>query len=319
MGVFDEFEQDAELANVNDDAAAADRANGVKQAPNAGAKYEVNIGGPVLTWITRHINKDGVDWRGLRVDSRTVIDYYKNKWKNPKPGRVGRQMGMATAGLTMEREDLKDWARNGLIWVLSQEGRLYSHIPKIDRFHHSSFTSGAAVKSAGMWIVDNGVVREITPLSGHYRPSLGQFMNGVVALKRAVRAGRPRLMLSSNNDGGRMMPLDYNRWTSMSWKELFDSYKSHPHEVRPQPDRNQAGAAAGRYQGGVADGGGMFYAQYGAAPGYGAAQNYRAAPVNSAPPAYRVPPIYMDRSTIYSVAPGHGPVQYSTAPILANL
>ena len=47
---------------------------------------------------------------------------------------------------------------------------LYSHTPKLDRFHHSSFTAGSPILAAGEWQVEAGIVKRINGLSGHYRP-----------------------------------------------------------------------------------------------------------------------------------------------------
>ncbi len=56
------------------------------------------------------------------------------------------------------------------IFVLSPEGKLYSHKHVEGVFHHSSFLSGSAVLAAGEMLVAAGIVRIINSKSGHYLP-----------------------------------------------------------------------------------------------------------------------------------------------------
>ena len=54
-------------------------------------------------------------------------------------------------------------------------------------FHHSSFLSGSATIAAGSMLVEHGVLKEITPHSGHYRPSEEDFARCLALLaKRGV-------------------------------------------------------------------------------------------------------------------------------------
>jgi hypothetical protein len=56
------------------------------------------------------------------------------------------------------------------IFVLSPEGKLYSHKHVEGVFHHSSFLSGSAVVAAGEMLVVGGIVRVVNAKSGHYLP-----------------------------------------------------------------------------------------------------------------------------------------------------
>ena len=72
-----------------------------------------------------------------------------------------------------------------MIYVMSPDGTLYIGDKKKERFHHSSFLSGSAVIAAGSVCVEEGVLKELTPHSGHYRPSDDDFARCVQSFKDA--------------------------------------------------------------------------------------------------------------------------------------
>ena len=45
-------------------------------------------------------------------------------------------------------------------------------IHEFAKFHHSSFLAGEKVAAAGEIIIENGIIKEITNGSGHYRPDI---------------------------------------------------------------------------------------------------------------------------------------------------
>jgi hypothetical protein len=49
--------------------------------------------------------------------------------------------------------------------------------------YHSTYLSGAAVRCAGTWKIENGVVLEITDASGHYRPTQDHMISALETLK----------------------------------------------------------------------------------------------------------------------------------------
>jgi hypothetical protein len=49
--------------------------------------------------------------------------------------------------------------------------------------YHSSYTAGQAIRCAGTWKVEGGVVKEISDSSGHYQPTLHHMINAVETLK----------------------------------------------------------------------------------------------------------------------------------------
>lgn len=57
------------------------------------------------------------------------------------------------------------------IFVLSTSHNLYVGEKKKGRFQHSSFLAGAAASAAGRLTVDKGILKSISPYSGHYLPT----------------------------------------------------------------------------------------------------------------------------------------------------
>ncbi|KAG5553346.1 hypothetical protein RHGRI_011274 [Rhododendron griersonianum] len=65
------------------------------------------------------------------------------------------------------------------IFVLSTTKKLYVGQKKRGVFHHSSFLAGGATLAAGRLEAEEGILKSISPYSGHYRPtedSLGGFL-----------------------------------------------------------------------------------------------------------------------------------------------
>ncbi|KAK4769315.1 hypothetical protein SAY86_027465 [Trapa natans] len=57
------------------------------------------------------------------------------------------------------------------IFVVSTLHKLYVGEKKKGAFHHSSFLAGGATLAAGRLAVEHGIVKTISPHSGHYRPT----------------------------------------------------------------------------------------------------------------------------------------------------
>lgn len=72
-----------------------------------------------------------------------------------------------------------------MIYVMSPDGTLYIGDKKREKFHHSSFLSGSAVIAAGSVCVEDGNLKELTPHSGHYRPSDEDFARCVQTFRDA--------------------------------------------------------------------------------------------------------------------------------------
>ncbi|KAJ5780078.1 hypothetical protein N7457_005238 [Penicillium paradoxum] len=61
------------------------------------------------------------------------------------------------------------------LFVADTSFRLYIGIKKSGAFQHSSFLRGARIAAAGIIKFENGQVRSLAPLSGHYRPPAANF------------------------------------------------------------------------------------------------------------------------------------------------
>lgn len=79
---------------------------------------------------------------------------------------------------TTEPKDAK-W-----IFVLSTSMALYVGKKKKGSFQHSSFLSGGAIAAAGRIVVENGILKAVSPYSGHYKPKPENFQDLIVFLKR---------------------------------------------------------------------------------------------------------------------------------------
>lgn len=80
------------------------------------------------------------------------------------------QDGLIVSEATQEIVETGD---DGWIFVL-RDGVLYGgqkETKKIPRVHHTSFVGGECVQTAGMMVIQGGVIKIIYPHSGHYRPS----------------------------------------------------------------------------------------------------------------------------------------------------
>ncbi|KAJ6316829.1 hypothetical protein OIU78_020001 [Salix suchowensis] len=59
--------------------------------------------------------------------------------------------------------------------IIIEGKRLYAGQKKRGKFHHSSFLAGGATIAAGTVIIENGNLKFISPMSGHYRPTQEKF------------------------------------------------------------------------------------------------------------------------------------------------
>lgn len=57
------------------------------------------------------------------------------------------------------------------IFVMSTAKKLYAGEKKKGLFHHSSFLAGGATLAAGRLVAEHGILKSISPYSGHYRPT----------------------------------------------------------------------------------------------------------------------------------------------------
>jgi hypothetical protein len=92
-----------------------------------------------------------------------------------------------------------------MIYVMAPDGTLYVGDKKRRFFHHSSFLSGSTVIAAGSVRVEQGVLQEITPHSGHYRPSDEDFKRCIQSITdmgvpmEAVAIAKPKKRKKEKN------------------------------------------------------------------------------------------------------------------------
>ncbi|KAG0492950.1 hypothetical protein HPP92_006020 [Vanilla planifolia] len=101
----------------------------------------------------------------LGLHERTQYEYV------PLDGKIVHKQSAEPLDTTKDHKDAK-W-----IFVMCTSRRLYAGK---GLFHHSSFLAGGSTIAAGRLTVENGIPKEISAYSGHYKPSeenLGLFLN----------------------------------------------------------------------------------------------------------------------------------------------
>jgi hypothetical protein len=91
------------------------------------------------------------------------------------------------------------------IWVMAGDNtngyKFYSHVGKIARTHHSSFTAGGSVIAAGEWYVKRGRIKLINGLSGHYMPDAERFLRALYYLNKKGAIDDKATVLAFNDSG----------------------------------------------------------------------------------------------------------------------
>lgn len=77
--------------------------------------------------------------------------------------------------LLMDQLLKKSVRPNTWIFVADTSFRLYVGMKKSGVFQHSSFLNGARITAAGLIEIEDGKLRKLSPLSGHYRPPTKNF------------------------------------------------------------------------------------------------------------------------------------------------
>ena len=98
------------------------------------------------------------------------------------------------------------------IYVFGMDGKLYVSDPdilKLPEFHHSSFFNGKPVKCAGSIIVKNGIIREITVTSGHYKPRPKELLNFLEQLQNTYHVNLSHISVIDKPIGSRTNALKY--------------------------------------------------------------------------------------------------------------
>jgi hypothetical protein len=150
-------------------------------------KYQVELGARVHR-------------RGQLFDTKSIKKHFRDK-KN-------YEIGNASLGKNRNNVQFyptRDWIEGGLIWVcvphpVTDRPVFYSHVGKVDRFHHTSMTAGGDVIGAGEWIIANGKLLKISANSGHYRPTIDFLYRAVLHMAAAFQGKTTVLLYDSQDD-----------------------------------------------------------------------------------------------------------------------
>ena len=196
--------------------------NPVKYVSDRRAKYEVTIDGKMMrnsvVFDTARIK--ALYFRKINPTSKIGAELLTEEEKDRiarKPPKTRPNVGSFTFGSTNEEAARlkplwREWARTSLLWVCgfddgSSVPAFYSHVGKINKFHHSSFLAGEAVVGAGEWIVREGKLLQISANSGHYRPSMDHFHRSVLHLSRAFHKETCVLLWNTRTKDYELVPV----------------------------------------------------------------------------------------------------------------
>jgi hypothetical protein len=157
--------------------------------------YRVDPAGNPAHWpiLRRHLMKallNGVKYVGEEIRWKYLVDVESAVLMRrniildtfdaaQKEAQNGKHRVLARPPTTSDR--FGEQAR--FLWVLQGNNqtdyRLYSHVSKMDRFHHSSLVAGGNIAAAGEWIVIKGRIVLINGCSGHYQPRFKRLLTAL--------------------------------------------------------------------------------------------------------------------------------------------
>ncbi|XP_011041401.1 PREDICTED: uncharacterized protein LOC105137370 [Populus euphratica] len=131
---------------------------------------ETNSSQPFFYWL------DVGDGKEVEVEEcpRSKLQENSIKYLGPKEREQYECMIIEGKFFHKQSRNLVD-TKGKWIFVLSPTKRLYAGQKKRGKFHHSSFLAGGATIAAGTVIIENGNLKFISPMSGHYRPTQEKF------------------------------------------------------------------------------------------------------------------------------------------------
>lgn len=107
------------------------------------------------------------------------------------------------------------------IYVADTVGRLYVGIKSSGAFQHASFLAGARISSAGIIGIEDGVLKYLSPLSGHYRPTTKSFKAFLTRLRdQGVDLGE--LKISKAYDV--LLGMEYYSAVKRGWGRILPSH-----------------------------------------------------------------------------------------------
>ncbi len=140
-------------------------------------KYQVYMGSTIK-------HRGPQERKGLPVDTGEIRQRYTTKYIDRGSNQPNsRRLGAFSAGGVPPA-----WTNKAIIWVCvldskKKDVRFYTHVCKVNRFHHSSFKAGRGVIGAGEWNIVQGKLKNISANSGHYKPDLSTFHGAVLKME----------------------------------------------------------------------------------------------------------------------------------------
>jgi hypothetical protein len=134
------------------------------------------------------VKEYGEENRQMCVDFVAAGVAYKENAEERKPYQLTFQGSKLYRGGELFDTSKCETVHSGpgwAIYVVSPHGQWYAGSHRLGAFHHSTFLGGRPVLAAGEMVVKQGSVTLLTAKSGHYQPSMEQFVNGLKSLKRA--------------------------------------------------------------------------------------------------------------------------------------
>ncbi|RKF53777.1 putative iq calmodulin-binding motif protein [Erysiphe neolycopersici] len=130
-----------------------------------------------ISCLQKHLNK--YKKNGKYSNTTAYATTKINRTPNPK---IIRHISIATIIDRLLRGSVK---KNTWIFVADTNFRIYIGMKQSGIFQHSSFLHGSRVSAAGSIKVIDGKLRELSPLSGHYRTPVTNFRDFMRALREA--------------------------------------------------------------------------------------------------------------------------------------
>jgi hypothetical protein len=140
--------------------------------------------------LRRHLMKaflNGVQYVGEATREKYLVDVDSallmrrgNVLDTSEPWQQAARSGKFIIGAAPRGINKTYVSQCRFLWVLQGDNatdyRLYSHLSKIDRFHHSSLVAGGDIAAAGEWMVGKGRIFLINGCSGHYQPEFERLL-----------------------------------------------------------------------------------------------------------------------------------------------
>jgi hypothetical protein len=163
-------------------------------------KYQIEIGATMLR-------------RKMVFDTKQIKQHFQANYERTGRGFVSSAtLGEHRKGTLAKFDTPPEWKEEALIWVCAPDPEtekpvIYSHVCKVDRFHHSSMVNGTDVIGAGEWIVRKGKLWKISANSGHYQPTIDFLYRAVLQMSGAFQGDTTVFLYDSVDDNWVNYPI----------------------------------------------------------------------------------------------------------------